>query len=140
MCYASCIGMITYLSNHLFRIENYATTNGSAAMWNERFEKYTDELCADADTSEQKVQVIYQWVIANISYDHGKDMLYQYFSVEDTVTSRSGLCCDYACLFTAMCRSQGIPCVSVDGYDRKILTISMHGTVFIITALGGIWM
>lgn len=114
-----CIGMITYLSNHLLRIENYATTNGSAAMWNEQLEKYADELCADADTPEQKVQVIYQWIIANISYDDSKDMLYQYFSLEDTMASRSGLCYDYACLFTAMCRSQGIPCVSVDGYDRK---------------------
>lgn len=114
-----CIGIITYLSNHLFRIENYATANGSAAMWNKQLEKYTDELCANVETSEQKVQIIYQWVIDNISYDHGKDMLYQYFSLEDTMASRNGLCYDYACLFTAMCRSQGIPCVSVDGCDRK---------------------
>ena len=120
MCVA-LLGIVTvaYLCNHLFRIENYATTNGSAAMWNEQLEGFTDELCADSDTPEEKVRVIYRWVTENISYDYDKDMLYQYFCLEDTMDSRSGLCFDYACLFTAMCRSQGIPCVSVDGYDRK---------------------
>ncbi len=108
-----------YLSNKLFRIENSTTLNASAAMWNENLAEFTDTLCENADTDEEKVQAIYTWVRDNIEYDWGKKpIIMQYFDVNDTMETKSGVCYDYACLFAAMCRSQNIPCLMVDGYKH----------------------
>lgn len=105
-----------YLSNKLFRIENSTTLNASAAMWNENLSEVTDTLCENADTDEEKVQAIYTWVRDNIDYDWDKKpAIMQYFDVNDTMETKSGVCYDYACLFAAMCRSQNIPCLMVDG-------------------------
>ncbi len=105
-----------YLSNKLFRIENSTTLNASAAMWNESLAEFTDTFCENADTNEEKVQAIYTWVRDNIEYDWDKKpTIMQYFDVNDTMETKSGVCYDYACLFAAMCRSQNIPCLMVDG-------------------------
>ncbi len=108
-----------YLSNKLFRTENSATLNASAAMWDESLAEFTDTLCENADTDEEKVQAIYTWVKDNIDYDWDKKpAIMQYFDVNDTMETKSGICFDYACLFAAMCRSQNIPCLMVDGYKH----------------------
>ena len=65
----------------------------------------------------------YDYLVNKFGYDKGP--FYQYFSVQDIMTSHKGLCFDYACLFNAMCRSQGIPCITLDGYNRQD-TYSKH--------------
>lgn len=45
--------------------------------------------------------------------------IYQHFNVSKTLSTRKGLCFDYANLFVVFCRSQDIPCFVVDGYSRS---------------------
>ena len=45
-------------------------------------------------------------------------MVYQNVDISRTVQTKKGICFDYATLFAALCRSQGIPCFILDGYSR----------------------
>ena len=62
---------------------------------------------------------LYQYIVENIKYDHGKifDLLYDYLpDVDETYLSEKGICYDYASLLAAMLRSIGIPAKLVKGY------------------------
>ena len=90
------------------------------SWWDTQTEELADEICADSDTDAEKVQVIYNRMIANFEYDYSYKVLLQYFDVRRTLSTRKGVCYDFANLFAALCRSQNIPCYVVDGtpYDR----------------------
>ena len=94
--------------------------NGGATLWDTQTEELADEICADCDTNAEKVQAIYNWMIANFEYDYDYQTLLQYFDVRRTLSTRKGVCYDFANLFAALCRSQNIPCYVVDGtpYNR----------------------
>lgn len=47
------------------------TGNGSSAQWGRQEQRLVDEMCADAETDEEKVIIIYHWIIENIEYDYG---------------------------------------------------------------------
>jgi transglutaminase-like putative cysteine protease len=79
-------------------------------------------LCSGISTATGKVDAIYRFIIANISYDttlanninNGTVTVY----VPDpdrTLASKKGICFDYSCLFSSMLRSQGIPARLVIG-------------------------
>ncbi len=104
----------TYITVQIFNPNTY-TENSGPTMWNPELADFTDTLCENAHTDEEKVQAIYTWIKDNITYDNEKDPVFQHFNVSDTLRTKSGLCYDFACLFTAMCRSQNIPCTNVDG-------------------------
>ena len=77
------------------------------------------ELTRDIKDPLKKVAAIYDFVVKNVSYDRQKAATVQsgYIPVLDTVLStRKGICFDYAALMTGMLRSQGIPCKMVFGY------------------------
>ena len=86
--------------------------------WSIEHQLFTNEICKDSSSDKEKVLAIYDWVITNISYDYDADPMYQSIEINRTVTTRKGICFDFANLFTMMCRSQGIPCYSVDGYKK----------------------
>ena len=67
----------------------------------------------------EKVQAGYEWIISTFEYDYDYYPLIQYFDVQKTLRTKQGLCFDFAHLFAAFCRSQGIPCYAVDGISRK---------------------
>lgn len=78
------------------------------------------ELAEDTWTDLEVVQNIYNFVIKNISYDEEKaqNVSYGYLpNVDDTLTSGTGICFDYAALMTAMLRSQNIPTKLEVGYS-----------------------
>lgn len=80
------------------------------------------ELTKKAKTELDAVKAVYDWVIANISYDKELAATVQsgYLPVlDDVLTKKKGICFDYAALMTAMLRSQGIPCKLVVGYAGK---------------------
>ncbi len=104
----------SYITVQLFMPNTY-TENSGPTMWNTELADFTDTLCKNADTDEKKVQAIYTWIKDNITYDNEKDPFFQHFNVSNTLRTKSGLCYDFACLFTAMCRSQNILCTNVDG-------------------------
>lgn len=111
-------GITTYIFVH--KPETPYLLNGGATLWDTQTENLADEICADSDTDAEKVQAIYNWMIMNFEYDYDYQTLLQYFNVRRTLSTRKGVCYDFANLFAALCRSQNIPCYVVDGapYDR----------------------
>lgn len=77
------------------------------------------ELTAGVDNPIEKVEIIYDYVVASLRYDYEKAAAVKsgYLPVLDQVLEdKKGICFDYAALMTAMLRSQGIPCKLVVGY------------------------
>ena len=93
--------------------------NGGNTLWDTQTEELADEICAGRDTDTQKVQAIYNWMIANLEYDYNYNALFQYFDVRKTLSTKQGVCFDFSHLFAALCRSQNIPCYAVDGISYK---------------------
>ena len=77
------------------------------------------ELCSDTEDTTERVKIIYDYVIENITYD---DVLAETVQsgylpdLDDVLERKSGICFDYAALMTGMLRSLGIPCKLVVGY------------------------
>ena len=107
--------------NFVCKPESPYLLNGGATLWDTQTEELADEICADSDSDAEKVQAIYNWMIANFEYDYDYQTPLQYFNVRRTLSTRKGVCYDFANLFAALCRSQNIPCYVVDGtpYDRS---------------------
>ena len=77
------------------------------------------ELAAGAKNTLGLVQVIYDWVVTNLTYDYDKARTVQTGYLPDidaTLRSGTGICFDYAALMAAMLRSQGVPVKLVVGY------------------------
>ncbi|MBQ7331103.1 MAG: transglutaminase domain-containing protein [Oscillospiraceae bacterium] len=112
------MGITAY--NFVCKPETPYLANGGAPLWDTQTEELADEICADSDTDAEKVQAIYSWMITNLEYDYDYQTLLQYFNVRRTLSTRKGVCYDFANLFAALCRSQSIPCYVVDGipYNR----------------------
>ena len=94
--------------NQYVNYENATNTMNTAAS-----------LLNDEMAMLEKVAVIYDFVIKNISYDYNKAATVQsgYLPVLDVVLKeKKGICFDYAALMTGMLRSQNIPCKLVVGY------------------------
>jgi transglutaminase-like putative cysteine protease len=84
--------------------------------------KYANFLVKDAKTDQQKVEMLYNYVINNIKYDYKKaeSVKSGYLPIiDDTIIAKKGICYDYASLFAAMVRSQGIPTKLVTGYTEN---------------------
>ena len=116
-----CIIVALILSyNFVCKPESPYLLNGGATLWDTQTEELADEICADSNTDAEKVQAIYNWMIANFEYDYNYQTLLQYFNIRRTLSTRKGVCYDFANLFAALCRSQNIPCYVVDGtpYNR----------------------
>lgn len=81
--------------------------------------KKAAELTKDVTDPLVKVEKIYDFVVGNLSYDKSKAETVKsgYLPVLDTVLStKKGICFDYASLMAGMLRSQGVPCKLVVGY------------------------
>ncbi len=92
--------------------------NGLATAWSSVDENFFDELAKDCATQEEVAHKGHDWLEGNVKYDYEADALYQYFNIENTLQTKMGVCFDYSNLFAAYCRSQGIPCLVIDGYRR----------------------
>lgn len=79
------------------------------------------ELASSAENEGDVVRAIYNWIVANISYDEEKasslvDATGYIPDPDSTLNDGEGICFDYASLAAAMLRSLGIPCKIVTGY------------------------
>ncbi len=90
-------------------------SNGLATSWSVADENFFNNLAKDCATDEEVVESGYRWIIENIKYDYAYDPVYQYFDSFNTLQTKKGVCYDFAHLFAAYCRSQGISCYVVDG-------------------------
>ena len=80
------------------------------------------ELVKDAGDNLGKVRAVYNWVVANLSYDYDKAKTVQSGYIPDLdhiMQVKKGICFDYAALMSAMLRSQGVPVKMVFGYTSK---------------------
>ncbi|NLC43153.1 MAG: hypothetical protein GX783_02590 [Clostridiales bacterium] len=96
---------------------------GSIQMinWNSNMSaiKKADQLTSGVSGDEAKLKKIYNFVVSNIRYDSAKlgTLPSTYVpSVNDTYSSKSGICYDFASLTGAMLRSVGIPTKLIMGY------------------------
>lgn len=122
----SVLIVVTLLVSYLFvsKPETPYLLNGGATLWDTQTEELADEICAGCDTDAEKVQAIYSWMVTNLEYDYDYKALFQYFDVRKTLRTKQGVCFDFSHLFTALCRSQNIPCYAVDGISYKDSTVS----------------
>ncbi len=103
-------------TSYIFVTERQSVfSNGLATSWSFADEKLFNQLSKECTTDEETVKAGYKWIIENIEYDYAYDPVYQYFDSANTLQTKKGVCYDFAHLFAAYCRSQGIPCYVVDG-------------------------
>lgn len=101
-----------------FSYTNKSLVNGTGVLWDANHKKQFDEICLGTLTDEEKAKAAYTWILNNITYDYDCNPVYQYYNLDKTLRAKKGICYDIANLFTAICRSQNIPCYSVDGYRK----------------------
>ena len=109
--------------NFVSKAETPYLLNGGNTLWDTQMEELADEICAGCDTDAEKVQAIYNWMVANLEYDYNYNAIFQYFDVRKTLRTKQGVCFDFSHLFAAFCRSQNIPCYAVDGISYKDSTV-----------------
>ena len=81
------------------------------------------EITKDAKSDVESIQIIYNYVINNITYDREKAQNVQsgYLpDVDKTLSERKGICFDYAALMATMLRTQNIPAKLVVGYSGDV--------------------
>ena len=117
---------VTLLTSYNFvgKPETPYLLNGGTTLWDTQTADLADEICAGCDTDAEKVQSIYNWMIANLEYDYNYNAIFQYFNVRKTLSTKQGVCFDFSHLFAAFCRSQNIPCYAVDGISYEDSTVS----------------
>ena len=98
--------------------KNRGDVNGPETVWDSESQAIFDEICADATTHKEFIAAAYNWILHNLTYDDDYRPAYQCFNVKRTLSLKSGICYDFANLFAAICRSQGVPCYCINGYRR----------------------
>lgn len=81
------------------------------------------KLSADAATDLEALTNIYEYIVTTLTYDNEKAAAVpsSYLpDVDDTLSTRTGICFDYASLMAAMLRSLGIPTKLDIGYSASI--------------------
>ncbi|OKP71534.1 cysteine protease [Paenibacillus sp. P3E] len=85
------------------------------------------DIAGQAEGTEDKAKLLYDWVGSRITYDYGKAENYEQNRIwheqtpQDTFDTRLGVCIDYARLYAVMARSQGLQVrvVTGQGYDGQ---------------------
>ena len=117
LCCLTAILLVYSCREHVAPVDA-SLYNGKTVLWDEDSEDVFDEICSGALDEEQKVMAVYHWIIENLEYDEDYYPTYQYFDIRKTLRTKRGICFDYANLFTAICRSQNIPCYTVYGRNK----------------------
>lgn len=88
---------------------------------NTKIDSFAKELVSKASTNRDKAKLIYNWIGSNISYDYDKAeaVLGNDFDIKSgaipTFQTQKGICFDYACLYVAMARANGLKVRIVTG-------------------------
>lgn len=81
------------------------------------------QLSLEAQRDLDALREIYDYIVTNIVYDSRKASLVEagYLpDIDSTLSTKTGICFDYAALMTAMLRSLGIPAKLTIGYSASI--------------------
>lgn len=85
--------------------------------------KKGENLAKEAHSDLEVVENIYHYVVENITYDKekAKNVSYGYLpDIDETLSSGTGICFDYAALMTGMLRTQRIPTKLEVGYAGEV--------------------
>ena len=100
------------------RPNQYVTyTDGSETV------KKAAEVCDGAADNLAKVEKVYTYVVTNVTYDKAKAKTVKsgYLpNVDTTLSTKKGICFDYAALMSAMLRSQNVPVKLIVGYTGSV--------------------
>lgn len=84
------------------------------------------KICAESTSEFNKIANIKKYVKETLIYDYelaknikNKKITSYLPDANKVLENKKGICYDYASLFAAMCRSQGIPCKIVTGYTKN---------------------
>lgn len=97
---------------YLSSVQNVKWNNSDAAIIKAR------QLTQGKKTDKEKVQAIYNYIITNVKYDYALagSVTTDYIpNINNTLTTKKGICYDYASLFAAMLRSVDVPTKLVMG-------------------------
>lgn len=92
------------------------------------------EVTKDANNDMEKVQMISNYIVNNISYDYDKaNAINSRYLPNNSVTldNRSGICYDYASLLASMLRSEGIPVKLLMGNAKGIDSYHAWNEVYV---------
>lgn len=121
------------------RIIQSITIDGSRdkipQVWSE-IEKISNEICDGIDDDYEKLRAIADWVSSNIYYDRPavrRGEPPSCTTLEYVLNNRSSICGGYANMTAALCRAQGIRCISIVGKalvnNQNYLTDSLEGNL-----------
>ncbi len=100
----------------------------------DKIEKKAQELVQGASSTQEKVERIYAYVTNTISYDYSKvaSISYGYIpNLKQTLSTKSGICYDYASLTAAMLRSVDVPTQLCMGYNSELSVYHSWNRVYI---------
>lgn len=95
--------------------------------------KKAKELTKGMTKDIEKLEVVYNYIISNITYDTEKARTVKsgYLpNVDDTLKSNKGICFDYASIMAAMLRSESIPAKLVTGYSKNLSAFHAWNEVY----------
>ena len=104
--------------------------------WGEKMNTVTlaKELTKNKKTDSEKVEVCYQYMVQQFSYDFVKmkSLEYDYIPViDDVLKKKLGICYDYSAVFASMLRSQGIKCKLIMGYTTNVKEYHAWNEVYV---------
>lgn len=85
--------------------------------------KKAAEICDGVTDNLEKVEKVYDYVVNNVTYDKVKARTVKsgYLpNVDTTLSTKKGICFDYAALMSAMLRSQDVPVKLIVGYTGDV--------------------
>ena len=106
---------------------------------NEAIDKKARALVSRAGSHREKARSIYRWVGSNITYDDEKaDYIMEDTSAYESgaipaFRDKSGICFDYACLYTAMCKAVNLK-------SRIIIGEAYNGSEFVSHAWNQVYL
>lgn len=88
-----------------------------------RVEKLTGFVVDTNASQTEQAREIYEWITANISYDVKSlsKLKHPDKTIDEILSTRKGLCYEYASLFSEMCRSAHIEAYTVFGYNKSFM-------------------
>ena len=81
--------------------------------------KFAGSLAEGSASKQDFIAAVYDYIVKNVTYDREKAATVQsgYLPVpDDTLSTKKGICFDYASLAASMLRSQGVPTQIIFGY------------------------
>ncbi|PRR81951.1 transglutaminase-like domain-containing protein [Clostridium vincentii] len=131
-------GLLENVSANKISYYNGVTLDEGVAS-NSSIDNRANEITKSSNTDRQKARAIYTWVGSNIKYDDNKAVKvmnqekgYESGSIP-AFRDRSGICFDYACLFTSMTKA-------IDLKSRIIIGEGFNGSEFVSHAWNQVYL